>query len=77
MKKTSAAFVVGLILAAAPALGQEATPQSLRDAAPAAGLAVNLPLVARLIGAGPTLYISTVDVQNNAGDAAQVDWYLS
>jgi hypothetical protein len=77
MKRTSAAFVFGLIAAAAPALCQEASPLSLRDAAPASGLAVNLPLVARLIGAGPTLYISTVDVQNNAGAAAQVDWYLS
>ncbi|HKA35829.1 MAG TPA: hypothetical protein VKH43_03365 [Thermoanaerobaculia bacterium] len=46
-------------------------------AAAASGLGVNLPLVARLIGAGPTLYISTVDVSNNTATAAQVDFYFN
>ncbi len=46
------------------------------SAAPANGMTINNPLVARLIGAGPTLYITTVDVQNNWTAAAQVDWYL-
>lgn len=46
------------------------------SAAPAAGMTINNPLVARLIGAGPTLYITTVDVQNNWTAATQVDWYL-
>jgi hypothetical protein len=43
----------------------------------AAGLGLNLPLVARLVGAGSTLYVTTVDVQNNAPTSTQVDWYLN
>ena len=39
-------------------------------------MAVNLPLVARLIGAGPTLYISTVDVSNNSSADTQVDFHF-
>ncbi|HEY1249899.1 MAG TPA: hypothetical protein VGH97_01835 [Thermoanaerobaculia bacterium] len=45
------------------------------DAAAGCGLGVNLPLVGRIVGAGNTLYISTLDVTNN-GAAAQVDFYL-
>jgi hypothetical protein len=52
-----------------------ARPQSANAAS--SGLGVSLPLVARLIGAGPTLYISTVDVSNNAATAAQVDFYFN
>jgi hypothetical protein len=62
--------------AAFPAKAQD-LPQASRAAAPANGLGVNLPLVARLVGAGPTLYITTVDVQNNSATATQVDWYLN
>jgi hypothetical protein len=40
------------------------------------GLGVNLPLVARLIGAGPTLYLSTVDISNNNPTPTEVDFYL-
>ena len=57
--------------------GSVSSPEPSRVAAAAAGLGVNLPLVARLIGAGPTLYITTVDVQNNSASATQVDWYLN
>jgi hypothetical protein len=46
-------------------------------ASAASGLGVSLPLVARLIGAGPTLYISTVDVSNNTASVAQVDFYFN
>ncbi|HEY6929910.1 MAG TPA: hypothetical protein VJA66_09570, partial [Thermoanaerobaculia bacterium] len=42
----------------------------------ASGLGINLPLVARLIGAGSTLYTSSVDVANNTANPAQVDFYL-
>ena len=42
----------------------------------ASGLGINVPLVARLIGAGSTLYTSSVDVANNGAVAAQVDFYL-
>jgi hypothetical protein len=42
----------------------------------ASGLGINVPLVARLIGAGSTLYTSSVDVANNSQVAAQVDFYL-
>src|SRR5262249_11462152 len=47
------------------------------EGASAVGTGVHLPLVARLIGAGPTLYISSVDVSNNTTTAAQVDFYLN
>ena len=53
------------------------SPESARAAAVASGLGLNLPLVARLVGAGSTLYITTVDVQNNAVGSTQVDWYLN
>lgn len=46
-------------------------------AAAASGMGISLPLVARLIGAGPTLYISSVDVSNNTTTAAQVDFYFN
>ena len=44
--------------------------------AAASGLGINVPLVARLIGAGSTLYTSSVDVANNSTLAAQADFYL-
>ena len=49
---------------------------SARQEASASGLGVNIPLVGRLIGGGNTLYISTVDVTNNATTDTQVDFYL-
>jgi hypothetical protein len=45
--------------------------------AAASGLGVNLALVGRLTGGGNTLYISTVDVTNNAATDTQVDFFLS
>ena len=77
MNRTLAVVAFGLLLRGPAAVAVEDSPQASRDAVAASGLAVNLPLVARLIGAGPTLYTSTVDVQNNGSVAAQVDWYLS
>ena len=62
-------------LSARLAPGRPGSPQA--TAAVASGLGVNLPLVARLIGSGPTLYISTVDVSNNTAGAAQVDFYFN
>jgi hypothetical protein len=78
--KKSLPFVVA-ILAAAPLFGQErhalfARPARTRAVGAAVGLGVNLPLVARLIGAGPTLYLSTVDIANNSITATEVDFYL-
>jgi hypothetical protein len=62
------------------ALGQPsaATPPARADALAAAGcgLGVNLPLVGRIVGAGNTLYTSTLDVSNNGTTDAQVDFYL-
>ena len=46
-------------------------------AANADGLAVNLPLVGRVTGAGGTLYITAVDVTNNNTAATQVDFYFT
>lgn len=82
----SALLLASAAHAASPA-GQ-GTPLSARLAPPrpgaaqapavaSSGLGVSLPLVARLIGAGPTLYISAVDVSNNTASAAQVDFYLN
>ena len=61
----SAATAFLLLLAPRPASG-----------AAAAGLTVNNPLVARLVGSGNVLYISNFDIQNNWTTATQVDWYL-
>lgn len=77
MRRSPPILAFALALAASQAMAASSGPESARAAAAANGLAVNLPLVARLIGAGPTLYISTVDVQNNAATATQVDWYLN
>ena len=69
---------LALLLLVPTALGDQVSPPEIgRVTAAAAGLGVNLPLVARLIGAGPTLYTSTVDVQNNAATATQTDWYVN
>jgi hypothetical protein len=81
MKSKKLAPVVLLWLIAIPLFGREsrtlaARPARTRGAGVAAGLGVNLPLVARLIGAGPTLYVSTVDVSNHDATATEVDVYL-
>src|SRR6266540_3809467 len=81
MRIKKVAPVVLLSLIAVPLLAREehvlvAHPARTRAAAAAVGLGVNLPLVARLIGAGPTLYVSTVDISNHNATATQVDFYL-
>ena len=73
--------VVLLWLFALPLLAREqhvltARPARSRAAGASVGLGVNLPLVARLIGAGPTLYLSTVDISNNDSTATEIDFYL-
>src|SRR5204862_4638364 len=51
MNRTLAIVIFGLLLRGTAAIAEEGSPLASRDAAsPAAGLAVNLPLVARLIG---------------------------
>jgi hypothetical protein len=79
MKKVAPAVLLSLI--AVPLLAREeqtlvARPARNRAAGVAAGLGVNLPLVARLVGAGPTLYLSTVDISNHDATATEVDFYL-
>jgi hypothetical protein len=73
-----AALFLGLVATPRSALAQETNAAARADAISAAscGLGVNLPLVGRLIGAGATLYTSTVDVSNNNSADAQVDFYL-
>jgi hypothetical protein len=44
--------------------------------AQAVGLAVNIPVVGRLLGGGNTLFITAIDVSNNSETAAEVDFYL-
>jgi hypothetical protein len=71
-----AALVLGLAPGVATALGEfSGFPAARADAAAGCGLGVNLPLIGRIVGAGNTLYISTLDVSNN-GPEAQVDFYL-
>src|SRR6266851_710470 len=79
MKISIPAVFLLLALAGVPSSARALGPPkpSRAEAVAATGLGVNLPLVARLIGAGPTLYITTVDVQNNTATATQVDWYLN
>lgn len=79
--KTQKVAPVVLSLIALPLFGYEehalaARPARTRAAGAAAGLGVNLPLVARLVGAGSTLYRSTVDVSNHNSTATEVDFYL-
>lgn len=40
------------------------------------GLGLNLPLAARLIGAGNVLYTTSIDVSNHTATGAQVDFYF-
>lgn len=46
------------------------------DDAAASGLGLNLPLAARLVGAGNVLYTTSIDVSNHTGSSAQVDFYF-
>ena len=46
------------------------------SAAAARGLTVNVPVVGRLNGAGGILFKTAIDVSNNSGTAAQLDFYL-
>jgi len=71
--KSIAALMLALPLAAV-AQPDELSPTGTEAAA--SGLGINVPLVARLIGAGSTLYRSSVDVANNSTLSAQVDFYL-
>jgi hypothetical protein len=79
MKKISSAVLLWLVVVPLCAREQHtmsARPDRPRAEAAAVGLGVNIPLVARLVGAGPTLYLSTVDISNNAPTATEVDFYL-
>jgi hypothetical protein len=70
-------FGVALVFLAPVALMAQPSDLSVSQTeAVASGLGINVPLVARLIGAGSTLYTSSVDVANNGAVAAQVDFYL-
>lgn len=62
----------GFLLATAAVLGASAT----AHAGAARGLAVNVPVVGRLNGANGILFKTAVDVSNNTGTAAQIDFYL-
>jgi hypothetical protein len=44
--------------------------------APARGVAINLPIVGRLTGAGNTLFRTAVDISNNSDADVRVDFYL-
>src|SRR5262249_21637589 len=72
-----AALVLVLAPGAATAPGESSGfPSARADAAAGCGLGVNLPLVGRIVGAGNTLYTSTLDVSNNGTTDSQVDFYL-
>ena len=59
-----------------PVLSRISTQTARASVTAANGMGVNLPLVARLTGAGSTLYISTVDVANNSTVPTEVDFYF-
>src|SRR5215470_2372053 len=70
-------FSLALVMLAPLALLAQPSDLSVSQTeAAASGLGINVPLVARLIGAGSTLYRSSVDVANNSTLSAQVDFYL-
>ena len=71
-----AALVLALAPGVATALGTSSGFAARDAAAAGCGLGVNLPLIGRIVGAGNTLYISTLDVSNNGATDAQVDFYL-
>ncbi len=73
MKKKSLLLIVLSLLLCGTSFGDL---RRARSDAAARGMAVNLPLVGRLTGAGNTLYRTSVDVSNNTGGAAQVDYYF-
>jgi hypothetical protein len=80
MKKVAPTVLLSLI--AVPLFARQdqtlvARPARARAAGVAAGLGVNLPLVARLVGAGPTLYLSSVDISNHDATPTEVDFYLN
>lgn len=83
MNRKSAFLIVFLLSGAGIAAAGSATtmPPSARQSrasrlVAANGMGVNLPLVARLVGAGSTLYISSVDVQNHTSSDTQVDFFF-
>lgn len=69
----------GLLLAAASPSSAAALESSSPAAATssATGLAVNVPVIGRLIGAGGILFKTAIDVSNNTGTAASIDFYLA
>lgn len=71
-----------IVVASAPALrgavptkSVETEPDALAGG-PAVGLGINLAAVGRLIGSGNTLFKTAIDVTNNTGTAAQIDFYF-
>jgi len=76
MKTTCRIFSALVFLAPVALMAQPSDLSVEQTEAVASGLGINVPLVARLIGAGSTLYTSSVDVANNGAAAAQVDFYL-
>ena len=72
MRKTTLLLVVSFAVAAVSA----AAPLPTAAAAAAHGIGINMPLVARITGAGNTLYITSLDVSNHSAGDVQVDFYL-
>jgi hypothetical protein len=58
------------------ALSSLAVSEAANPSSPAKGLAVNIPVVGRLTGSGGILFKTAIDVSNNTGTAAQVDFHL-
>ena len=66
MRQTLSAVILLLVATAAPIAAQT----------PARGVAINLPLVGRLVGGGNTLYRTAIDVSNHTQSQVRVDFYL-
>jgi len=73
---------IAAILAFAPERASAASPERprLRSGALAAsgavGLEVSIPVIGRLTGSGGILFKTALDVSNNTGTAAEIDFYL-
>ncbi len=72
---TSAALLIGF--ASVSSAAAPASAVLFATTSSATGLGVNVPVIGRLIGSGGILFKTALDVSNNTGTAAQIDFYLA
>lgn len=64
-----------LLVISIPSTAASLAPRPAPNAA-ARGLGINVPLAARLVGGGNTLYVTSLDVSNHATTGVQADFYF-